>query len=205
MKNYKQTKIEKKREQILTAASIVASEKGYHSTTMEDIATQLEMTKGSVYYYFENKQTLFFESQKSLMKQCIEAIQNILDEENVSIEQKFENAISHHITFTLQRKSSFELMQIEKEIFTTEQTEELVRLRDKYGYFYDGLISSYLVAYQIPVTQIKIRKNLLLSAMNGVIRWFSPTGEYNLEAICQLVTSYVLSMIRNEMQLEKIT
>ena len=34
--------------------------KGYHGATMEEIAAQLRMTKGNLYYYFATKEEILY-------------------------------------------------------------------------------------------------------------------------------------------------
>jgi TetR/AcrR family acrAB operon transcriptional repressor len=46
------------RESILMAALDLFTEKGYSSTTLVDIAKRIGMTRGAVYWHFENKQAL---------------------------------------------------------------------------------------------------------------------------------------------------
>lgn len=50
---------EKTREMLLDAAEHVFLEKGVAATTLEDIARKAGMTRGAVYWHFENKQDLF--------------------------------------------------------------------------------------------------------------------------------------------------
>ncbi len=47
-----------RRTQILDAAAIVFAEKGFHSTTIKDIAVKAGIAHGTVYIYFENKSSL---------------------------------------------------------------------------------------------------------------------------------------------------
>ena len=44
---------------IIKAAAQIFSEKGYDKTTLDEIATLAEFSKGSLYNYFENKEDLF--------------------------------------------------------------------------------------------------------------------------------------------------
>ena len=46
------------REEILVAATKVFSEKGFHATTIDDIATQAEVSKGSIYIHFDSKEAM---------------------------------------------------------------------------------------------------------------------------------------------------
>ncbi len=47
-----------RRQEILEAALKVVSEKGYHNTSVADIAAELEMGHGTIYRYFKNKQDI---------------------------------------------------------------------------------------------------------------------------------------------------
>lgn len=48
-----------RRETILEAAKEVFSEKGFHATTIADVAKRAGMSYGSIYWYFDSKEALF--------------------------------------------------------------------------------------------------------------------------------------------------
>lgn len=50
-----------RRIEILSAAKHVFAERGYHATTIADIARQAGLSYGSIYWYYESKETLFQE------------------------------------------------------------------------------------------------------------------------------------------------
>lgn len=50
---------QKTKEQILKTALDVFSKKGYQSTTLEDIAKAAGVTRGAIYWHFENKASLY--------------------------------------------------------------------------------------------------------------------------------------------------
>ncbi|NMH68166.1 TetR/AcrR family transcriptional regulator [Bacillus sp. RO3] len=52
-------KAEQRRKQILKAAFQAASEKGYESVTLQDIADYADVSKGVTNYYFDNKADVF--------------------------------------------------------------------------------------------------------------------------------------------------
>src|ERR1700761_4568655 len=52
---------EVKREAVIRAAAHAFNHKGYHNTSLDDIAAALEVTKPTVYYYVTNKEQLLFE------------------------------------------------------------------------------------------------------------------------------------------------
>jgi AcrR family transcriptional regulator len=50
-----------RREAILTAAKRVFAKKGFHATTVADIAKAARISYGSIYWYFDSKEALFHE------------------------------------------------------------------------------------------------------------------------------------------------
>ena len=55
----KQRERERRRQQIIVAAKRVFSESGFSKTTMEDIAREAELSPGTLYLYFKNKDELY--------------------------------------------------------------------------------------------------------------------------------------------------
>ena len=49
-----------KREAVIREAARAFNERGYHNTSLDDIAASLEVTKPTIYYYVENKEQLLF-------------------------------------------------------------------------------------------------------------------------------------------------
>ena len=59
IKERKEREKERRRKQIIVAAKRVFSEKGYNRSTIEDIAQEAELSPGTLYLYFKNKEELF--------------------------------------------------------------------------------------------------------------------------------------------------
>lgn len=55
----KEREKERRRQQIIVAAKRVFSDKGFNKTTMEDIAKEAELSPGTLYLYFKNKEELY--------------------------------------------------------------------------------------------------------------------------------------------------
>ncbi len=50
---------EERRDQIISAAISCFSEKGYYEASMDDIAKEANLSKGSLYWHFKSKRELF--------------------------------------------------------------------------------------------------------------------------------------------------
>lgn len=72
----KEREREARREVILDAAARVFLRKGYYEATLDEIAAEAEMAKGTIYNYYKDKQDLFI----SLAKHGYEHIEEILSE-----------------------------------------------------------------------------------------------------------------------------
>ncbi len=55
----KEREKERRRQQIIVAAKRVFSEKGFNKATREDIAKEAELSPGTLYLYFKNKEELY--------------------------------------------------------------------------------------------------------------------------------------------------
>lgn len=62
-----------RRQQILEAAMNCFARKGYHLTTMDDIAAELPFSKGLLYYYFKTKRDLFLDILENWMDSSLKA------------------------------------------------------------------------------------------------------------------------------------
>lgn len=79
---------ERRRQQIIVAAKRVFSAKGLNKTTMEDIANESELSPGTLYLYFKNKEELYASlSLRILQFLSIRVAQVIQEEEQDPIEK----------------------------------------------------------------------------------------------------------------------
>src|SRR5918996_2480791 len=59
---------EQRRAEILQAALELFSSKGFHDTTMEEVATAAGVAKGTVYLYFQSKEHLLLALKRGFMQ-----------------------------------------------------------------------------------------------------------------------------------------
>jgi AcrR family transcriptional regulator len=78
-----------RRRQIQDAAKEVFIEKGFVSANIEDIANKAELSPGTIYQYFRNKEDLYTSLLLISLKYFYEQIEAVYLEENLSVEEKF--------------------------------------------------------------------------------------------------------------------
>ena len=69
---------QKRTAQILDAATVVFARSGVHQSSMDDIAREVGLSKGSLYVYFESKDGIIAAIQERLLNVDLKALQSIL-------------------------------------------------------------------------------------------------------------------------------
>jgi AcrR family transcriptional regulator len=69
---------EQRRAEILEAALRLFSSKGFHDTTMEEVANAAGVAKGTIYLYFQSKEHLLLALKRDFMQGLTDAVANIV-------------------------------------------------------------------------------------------------------------------------------
>ncbi|MDN7244964.1 TetR/AcrR family transcriptional regulator [Planococcus shenhongbingii] len=192
--NLREKKAAKKREDILRSASLVISRKGFHHTTMEDIAAELLMTKGSLYYYFKNKEELLFQCHDLILSNAFNQLEDIYGKE-ISSGEKMKAAIKVHLDIAIQEKEIFNLTVKPEQIFSKEYIDPIVKKRDAYAGLFDRMIQQGIQKGEFTVNQKKMARMIILGAANWIQVWYSPEGEFSKEEIEQIYADYLLKIL----------
>ena len=75
------------KDQILIKATDMFLTLGFKSVTMDEIATEMGISKKTIYKYFSNKELLIEESTQLVHKEVIETIEKIVDKNFNAIEE----------------------------------------------------------------------------------------------------------------------
>lgn len=187
-------KIEKKKQDIMQAAIATFIEKGYQKTTLDQVAAALFMTKGSVYYYFQNKQDLLYQCFLLLLNESISNIEEVVQRPLPSTE-KLHQAMVVHITYVLGERNKFELLSQEDSYFTEHQLHHIHRMRNDYEQLFDHLLEEGVNDQSFDSVSVKMVRNLILGAMNWMIEWYDDEGEKSLQDFAETAATYLLKLV----------
>jgi AcrR family transcriptional regulator len=87
----KERERERRRQQIIVAAKRVFSEKGFSRATMEDIAKEAELSPGTLYLYFKNKDELYASLSIRILQYLLIRLEHVAKEANANLETRMEN------------------------------------------------------------------------------------------------------------------
>ncbi|MCU0555748.1 MAG: TetR/AcrR family transcriptional regulator [Desulfobacterales bacterium] len=87
----KERERERRRQQIIIAAKRVFSEKGFSRATMEDIAKEAELSPGTLYLYFKNKDELYASLSIRILQYLLIRLEHVAKEASACLETRMEN------------------------------------------------------------------------------------------------------------------
>jgi AcrR family transcriptional regulator len=89
----KERERERRRQQIIVAAKKVFSEKGFNKATMDDIAGQAELSPGTLYLYFKNKEELYASLSLRILQYLHIRVEHVENARDLDPEEKLDAMI----------------------------------------------------------------------------------------------------------------
>ena len=91
------------RDDILEAAAQIISRKGFHATSMQDIAQSVNLQKASLYHHISSKQEILAALLDQALDMLIERIQNVIDQP-IPPDEKLRLAMRVYLSSMLDRR-----------------------------------------------------------------------------------------------------
>lgn len=117
------------KEEILEKAGELFFKIGYKSVTMDDIASEMGISKKTIYKFFKNKEVLIEESVNLMHEACHQVIDTITAQGHNPI------------------KENFEVKKMFKEMFQNADTSPIYQLKKYYPKIYDKVMAKEMVIF----------------------------------------------------------
>jgi AcrR family transcriptional regulator len=162
------------RSEILIAAAGMMRRVGYSDMSLRELAAQVNMKAGSLYYHFASKDELATE----VMRIGVEAIETAVRTElalhaDKSPSERLMVAVRIHLE-TLLEKSEFVSSHIRCYPFVPESVRDgLRKSRRSYDSVWLDLIQDYL-GPNANRNNVGYLRHILIGALNGSVEWFNP-------------------------------
>jgi AcrR family transcriptional regulator len=181
---YAHARYREKTQDIIRSAGEVFRRKGYRGATMEEIAAQLRMTKGNLYYYFANKEEILYTCHRRSLEIGFKALETAR-ESNKPADERLRMLLRDYIRgLTDELRGSVILL--EEGALSREHFRKIVRLRDTYERGLRELIEDGIKEGRFTDATPKIEGFVILGAVNWISKWYSPNGELSSEAIADM-------------------
>ena len=165
--------LERKR-QILEGAARVFRRGGLHAAGMREIAGELDMHVGNLYYYFDNKQALLAFCQEDALAGLLALADEVLEGPG-SAAEKLERLIVGHIVL-LNEETPGSLAHLEVEALDDAGRARIQPARDRYERVYRRLIRQGIAEGTLRDVDAHVAAMAILGALNWTVKWFRADG-----------------------------
>lgn len=186
------------REQVIEAAARVFAEKGYAAARLEDIAAELGILKGSLYYHAASKAELLFLVNCKRLSQLIDGIERIASE-RCSPSEKLAAAVRAHLLHldTHYPESSQWFIDPQVAEHTAGQKAEYRSLSRAYEAVMRRLLEEGVAAGELRADlDPKVSALAILGMCNWLTRWYHQDGRLSIDAIAANHIAMILDGLR---------
>jgi TetR/AcrR family transcriptional regulator, cholesterol catabolism regulator len=162
-----------RRQQLLDVAARLFRERGYHVTSMRDIAHEVGMLSGSIYYHFPSKEELLLSVYEEGLRHIAEQVDAAVAAQNTPWE-RLEAGCAAHLEALLELSDYTQVMIRVLPPEGGKVAERLLELRDRYEARFRELIG----ALELPDSaDRRYLRLLLMGGLNWSHVWYHPGGD----------------------------
>jgi TetR/AcrR family transcriptional regulator, cholesterol catabolism regulator len=182
-------------EEVLKSAANIFFSKGYHATSIEDVARDVGMLKGSLYYYIKSKDDLLFQLLLAGIEDGDAFIAKQIDAKGDPIEQ-LERAIRAQIDYIIENRVPFGLFLHEFDSLSGKRQHKLIAVMSRYNARFEELIRRGQEQGKVMEGEPWLIVNGILGMCNWLYRWYDTDHIADTEELKQVFLRMILNGIR---------
>jgi len=192
---------ERRRQEVIACAARLFAERGYHATTVGDIAQMLGCTKGLIYHYFPSKADLAERTligARTAMRKRIEAIADSALTPSMKLHQAIEDFVTE-ILFGYQRY--LVILADRAEIvaeFDSARREANRRDIRAFVMVYRRIIVEGIKSGEFEPVDPSLLANAVIQGIIGIARWYKPEGRLSPDEVRRDMCLMLLRMVAKE-------
>jgi AcrR family transcriptional regulator len=184
---------EAKRNAVLQAAAQLFNERGFHATSLDDVALRLHVSKPTLYYYVKNKDEILFECVRAGLEMMQAGIAETSSQGGTAIEQLVACMRIYGRIVTMDFGMC--LIRIGEDPLPPERRKELRRAKSAIDLEFRRLIMAGIDEGSLLPCDPKITAFTIAGALSWIGRWYQAGGEYSSEEIVENVMNTLLGSL----------
>ncbi len=170
------------------------AERGYHATSMREIADAVPVRPAGIYHWFQNKEAILIEMQERFLTDLSDAVVAAVARHDRP-ENRLAAAVREHVVFHgLHTKAAF-VTDSEIRALSKRPRGKVIGMRDAYQDLFIDLIEDGVHAGAFHAPDVRISSYAILLQCTGVALWFDPKGSRTLEEVASIHIELVLSSL----------
>lgn len=191
------TKRRRKREAIFDAAEARFANQGYRGTRMQDIASDLDLQKPALYYYFDSKEAILVEMIRGRVGDALQAITD-LAASDAPAGTTLDRAVRAHLRIFHEHANLYTIFNSEK---LTSISTEAASLVDELGRAYEDqwetiLKTGVASGYIRDEIDIRVTVKAILGMLNTTLTWFKPDHPLTIGQLSDRYVDLVTASVR---------
>ncbi|KEO81694.1 TetR/AcrR family transcriptional regulator [Tumebacillus flagellatus] len=186
-----------KYEEITKAAVMLFERKGYHATSVQDIADEVGLQKGSLYHYITSKEDLLMQLAHRSISEFNGQMEEILKNASLTNRERLHLAIENHLKYVTKNVQLTTVLLREAFSLGEDQHQVIQDLTDKYLNLWTQVIEQGIAAGEFRPVHARITALSILGSINWVYRWYKEGGKLTASDISKLYSDLFLDGIEN--------
>ena len=185
-KNKNTQKTIQRREDILKYAAKSFAEKGYHKTTLDDIARKIGISKPALYYYIKSKNELLQEITQQVMTGITQVMVEI-ESSHLTPSDKLRRFTHEAIIFACEHRTAYRILFEQDHMLPRKARENIQKERKELEQFLQCIIEEGIRDDSLAVIDPKIACFTVLGACDWPYRWYHSNGLLNPMQIADVI------------------
>ena len=175
---------DEKLQQILKCSAKIFAEKGFHRTSIRDIARATGMSLAGLYYYFRTKEELLFLIQERCFLTLLQRWEKAAGSD-ADVRVRIRVFAENHLGFFLHNMHEMKVMAHEDESLTGEFQEKMLILKRRYVKILMDLLGELQGRESGRVVDLRAATFSLFGMMNWIYTWYHPKRDLPLALLIE--------------------
>ena len=186
---------DEKLQRILKASAKIFAEKGFHHTSVRDIARATNMSLSGLYYYFTTKEELLYLIQERCFVTLLQCWEQAPDSQT-DVRARIRAFAENHLSFFLHNMPEMKVMAHEDESLTGEFQDKILVLKRRYVKVIIDLIGDLQQKHGGKAIDLRVATFALFGMMNWIYTWYQPKRDLPLpQLVDQMLRIYFFGLL----------
>lgn len=182
------------RQRIYEAAIELFAEKGFHGTSVRDLAQVVGVEAASLYHHFPSKQDLLRTMFDHFMDNILVMIR-AAGAGPGSPAERLAEVVRRHVLFHVARAREAFISHSELRSLTAENRKQVIAKRDRYERMLRELLEAGVREGVFEIADIPVTATAILMMCSGVSDWYDPGGRLTPEAVVERHVDLVARLV----------
>ena len=179
---------------IRQAAIALFRARGYHGTSVRELAQIVRIEAASLYYHFPSKQKILFDVFNRTMDDLLEGLRRALTR-GASPEERLRAIVHFHVRFHVERQDEAFISHSELRSLTGSNLRRIIAKRDRYERTVRKLLSAGVRAGIFHISDVRLATIAILMMCSGVSDWFTERGRLDAATVADRYADMVLRVV----------